>query len=151
MKRWVRWIFRSVIGRSLPILLAAASAAAQSTLTIDKLERQGFAQTSRQVGFSNLLEGTVSDPDLVVFVLVRRAQSKGWRVFPATTERLPESTGRYRWRAICHLGELDGRGVGAEYQVKAIAFEPGALAQGLSLKRSQQAPATEPVILKRVK
>lgn len=151
MKRWVPQARCSAIGVSLTILLAAASAAAQSNLTIDKLERQSFAQASKQVGFASLLEGTVSDPELVVLVLVREPQAKGWRVFPATTERSPESKGRYRWRAICHFGDLDGRGVGAEYQVKAIAFEPAAMAQGLSLKRSQAAPATEPVILKRIK
>jgi len=151
MKPWVRQAVCFAIGVSLPIFVGADSSNAQSALTIDKLERQGIAKAAKEVGFSSLLEGTVSDPDLVVFILVRQAQSKGWRVFPATTERSPESKGRYRWRAICHFGDLDGRGVGAEYQVKAIAFEPAALAQGLSLKRSQGAPTTEPVILKRAK
>src|SRR5256885_10408602 len=99
-------------------------ALAQSVLLIDKLERQDLLLAKKDVGFSALLEGTVSDPDLAVFVLVHQPRLGGWRIFPATTDgRNRETNGGYRWRAICHFGEFDGRGVGDSHQIKAIAVD----------------------------
>jgi len=126
---------------------------AQSVLLIDKLERQDLLLAKKEVAFSALLEGTVSDPDLAVFVLVHQPRLGGWRIFPATTDaRNRETNGGYRWRAICHFGEFDGRGVGDSHQIKAIAVDRARIGTGnLPLPLPADIPQTGLVTVKRVK
>ncbi len=131
-------------------LILAASGYAQS-LTIDKLERKPVSQATKEVGFSALVEGTVSDPELEVFVFVLQPHLGGWRLFPATTDHRPESKDRYRWRAICQFGELDGKGVGGSYQLRAVVFDHATVAAGLPAAAIGKATKTEVVVLKRVK
>ena len=118
---------------------------AQSVLLIDKLERQDLLLAKKEVAFSALLEGTVSDPDLAVFVLVHQPRLGGWRIFPATTDgRNRETNGGYRWRAICHFGEFDGRGVGDSHQIKAVAVDRARIGTGnLPLQFGSLIPAID--------
>jgi hypothetical protein len=125
----------------------APLALAQSSLTIDKLERKSIDQVPKEVAFSTVLEGTVSSPDLIVSVLAYQPHLKGWRLFPADIERTPEVPGRYRWQALCQFGELDGRGKGDQYLVRAIAMDPSSLAVPTRKKVGETAVIT----LKRVK
>ena len=137
----------------LSAFLLPASLLAQS-LNIDKLEKQNIGQAKMEVGFSTLLEGTVSDPNLEVFVFVHQPHLNAWRAFPAVTEFKPEAPGRYRWRAICHFGELNGTGIGNSHQVKVLAFDHATAARGLPPESSASAVAkvkTNVIVLKRVK
>ena len=63
---------RIFLGAALPIIFClaylSAEAFAQSGLAIDKLEGNGIQQAVKEVGFSALLEGTVADASLAVFV-----------------------------------------------------------------------------------
>jgi hypothetical protein len=137
--------------RLIWLLIASAvfpvAAFSQTSLSIDRLERKTLAQASTEVAFSTVLEGTVGSPDLAVSVLVYQPHLKAWRVFPAATERKPEAAGRYRWRAICQFGELDGRGKGDQYKVRVVAVDPA------DLVKAVRGPAVETgtITLKRVK
>lgn len=105
-------------------LLFATNVFAQSRLTIDKLDRKDIKAVAKEVPFSTLLEGTVDDPDLAVYVMVYEPAIKAWRSYRATVNsHKPDPAGGYRWRAICHFGEFDGRGVGLSYLVRTIAVE----------------------------
>lgn len=144
---------RKVCGLLPLFTLAAAGAFAQS-LQIDKIEKQSVAQAKKEVGFSALLEGTVADPSLEVFVFVYQPGLKGWTAFPATTDYKPEGSARYRWRAICHFGQLDGKGVGDIHQVRAMAFDHRTASKGLPEEARAAAIAadkTEMIVLKRIK
>jgi hypothetical protein len=103
-------------------LLFAAGAMAQSIVSIDKLERKSITEAKTDVGFSALVEGAVSSSDLVVYIMVYQPHLKAWRLFPAVMDEKAEA-GNYHWRAICQFGELNGKGVGSNYQVKAVAFD----------------------------
>lgn len=134
-------------------LLLSTSAFAQSGLTIDKLERAGITKEVTEVGFSTVLEGTVDNPNLAVYVTTFQPRLNGWRLFPAVTTR--GSDGRYYWRAICQFGELGGKGVGDTHQVRAIAFDPSQI----PISRSSKFPAldspsvskTNVIVVKRTK
>jgi hypothetical protein len=109
----------------LLLLICAASAAAQSRITIDKMHRKDINAAVKEVSYSTLLEGTVDDPDLAVYVMVYESRIKAWRSYRATViNQVLDSAGGYRWRAICNFGEFDGRGVGVSYQVRVIAMDP---------------------------
>jgi len=135
----------------IPLFLLLAMNAFAQSLTIDKLERNPIAQASKDVAFSALVEGTVSDPQLQVFVFVFQPQLGGWRPYLATTDYIPEGNGQYRWRAICQFGELNGKGVGATYQIRAMVFNQATVHAGLSAAAVDHALKTEVVVLKRVK
>ena len=109
----------------LSALLLAATVFPQSRLTIDRLNRQDIQAIPKEVSYSTLLEGTVDDPRLAVYVLVYEPGIGGWKTYPATVDetRIDEAGG-YRWRAICHFGEYGGQGVGLSFQVRVIAIEP---------------------------
>ncbi len=135
----------------LLFLLFISSAFAQSVISVDKLERKDIAQASKEVGFSVLLEGVVNSPDLTVYALVYQPHLKMWRLFPATVDEKPEGA-NYRWRALCHLGELDGKGVGDQYQVKILAFDSNTVkSNGLPKKLSSNVLNSNSIVLKRVK
>jgi len=131
----------------------SSPAFAQSVLLIDKLERQDLVLAKKEVAFSALLEGTVSDLDLAVFVLVYQPGWGAWRFFPATTDGTKRDTGGgYRWRAICHFGEFDGRGVGDSHQIKAVAVDRAHIGTGnLPLPLPAGTLQTSLVTVKRVK
>ncbi len=135
----------------LVFCLVSANAFAGAGLKIDKIEKADVAKASRNVAFSTLLEGTIDDPDLEVFVLVYQPHLKGWRAFPATTEFRPEARSQYRWYAICQFGELDGRGVGVDYQARAIALDRETLNKGFPEKIPSSAPQSEVIVFKRTK
>ena len=145
------------MNKILPLVflcILSANVFAQSSLTIDKLERSAITQAKKEVAFSALLEGTIADPDLEVFVFVHQPQLNRWRPFPATTDIKPEPNGQYRWRAICLFGELNGKGVGGSYQARAMAFDKQTSRKGLPEIDSASAIAaakTEVIVLKRVK
>jgi hypothetical protein len=106
-------------------LLFAATGFAQSRLTIDTLGRKEIKTAVKESSFSKLLEGTVDDSDLLVFVQVYEPDLKEWRSYRATVEiTKSEKTGGYPWHAICHFGGYDGRGVGLSYQVRVVALDP---------------------------
>ena len=145
----MRRIFALVLLCMLP-----AGSFAQSSLTIDKLERTSLAQSKNEVAFSALLEGTIGDPNLEVFVFVHQPRVNRWRPFPATTDFKPEASGRYRWRALCLFGELNGKGVGDSHQVRVMAFDHQTARKGLpevSASAAIAAAKTEVIVLKRVK
>jgi hypothetical protein len=132
-------------------LLFTSGAFAQSTLSIDKLDKTNIGQAKKEVGFSTLLEGVVSDPNIEVFVMIRGDNDKGWRFFPATVDFNPEAKGRYRWRAICQFGELNGKGIGENHQVQAVAFDKKIVMKGLTAQAMTDAGKTEVISLKRTK
>jgi hypothetical protein len=106
-------------------LLLSTSGLAQSALTIDKLNRKDVNATAKETAYSSLIEGTIEDPDLTVYVQVLDPRNSAWRSYKAIVDKIkPDPDGRYRWRALCHFGEYDGRGIGASYQVRAIALDP---------------------------
>src|SRR5881628_2506556 len=146
---------RVCLGAALPIIFClayfSAEAFAQSGLVIDKLEGNGIQQAVKEVGFSALLEGTVADANLAVFVFAYQPGLNAWRTFPATTDSRPGSDGKYRWRAICQFGEVDGPGVGDTYQVRAVAFDRSTIAARLPARLPLSAPKTSIIALKRVK
>jgi len=142
-----------ICGLLLLFIFTAAGVRAQS-LNIDKLEKQNIGQAKKEVGFSTLLEGTVSDPNLEVFVFVHQPHLQTWRAFPATTDFKPEAKGQYRWRAICQFGELNGTGIGNSHQVKVMAFDHATAARGLPPESAASAVAkgkTDVIVIKRVK
>ena len=128
-----------------------AESFAQSGLAIDKLEGNGIRQAVKEVGFSALLEGTVADASLAVFVFAYQPRLNAWRAFPATTDSRPGSDGKYSWRAICQFGELDGPGVGDTYQVRAVAFDRSTIAARLPARLPLSVPKTSIIALKRIK
>jgi len=112
------------------MLLFAANVPAQSGLTIDKVNRGEIKAAVQEVAFSSVLEGTVDDPNLAVYVMVQDPAAKSWRSHRATVAvQNPDAAGRYKWYAICHFGKLDGQGVGSSYQVRAIAVDSKKAAQ----------------------
>jgi len=131
--------------------LLPANAFPQSQLAIDKFDRKSINQAAKEVGFSTLLEGTVGDPELSVFVLVSQPHIQDWRVFPAAVDRTAEGAGRYRWRAVCNLGELDGAGKGDNFQLRAIALDPRLLSSGLPERLPPATAKSSTIVLKRVK
>lgn len=134
----------------LSTLLLPASVFGQS-ITIDKLDKHDLAQAKKEVAFSTLLEGTVNDPNLQVFVFAYQPHLKAWRIFPATVAVKPETKDQYRWRAICQFGKLNGLGVGDNHQVRAIAFDRSELANGPPKDPMASKIKTEVIVLKRVK
>jgi hypothetical protein len=134
-------------------LLLSTSGLAQSALTIDKLKRKDINTEAKEVAYSTLIEGTVNDPDLAVYVLVHEPRINAWRSYRASVDRRNSAaSGPYRWGAICHFGEFDGRGVGASYQVRAIAIDPKDLSSfDWSSPFEQSAFQTNAVAIKRVK
>jgi hypothetical protein len=125
---------------------------AQSLITIDKLEGKNILNAKKEVGFSATLEGTISNPDLLVHVLVYQPGSRAYRIFPALTDTQAEYDGKYRWRALCHFGELSGRGIGDLSNIVAVGLDRTALIQGrLPKKLPSTAPVSAPIGLKRVK
>ncbi len=141
---------KTILTLSLSCILSAY-AFAQSSLTIDKLEKSAIAGAKKEVAFSTLLEGTVSDPNLEVFVFVKQPHLKAWRVFPATIDTIPEAKGQYRWRAICQFGELKGTGVGDNYQARAFALDKQTIKDGLPQKIPAESLKTEVIVLKRTR
>ncbi len=138
----------------LPVFLLLAASVQGQSLAIDKLDRTTLSQASKEVEFSALLEGTIDDPDLEVFVFVHQPHLNRWRAFPATTDYAAETKGRYRWRAIIQFGELDGKGIGNTYQVKVMAFDKQTASKGLPEKARAETVAasmTEVITLKRVR
>lgn len=140
-------------GLSLILALAFSSQVfAQSLITIDKLEGQNILLAKKEVGFSATLEGTISNPDLLVHVLVYQPRLRAYRIFPGVTDTQAGSDGMYRWRALCHFGELSGNGIGDLSNVLAVGIDKSALVQG---RLPQRLPSTAPVStaigLKRVK
>jgi hypothetical protein len=112
-------------------LFLAATVFAQPRLTIDKLDREDIAAIAKEVSFSTLLEGTIENPDLAVYVLVREPNGNDWRSYPATVDGTRvDPAGGYRWRAICHFGGYDGDGVGLSYKVRVIAIDPERITPG---------------------
>jgi hypothetical protein len=134
-------------------LFFAASTFAQSRLTIDKLDRKEIKTAAKEGAHSQLLEGTVDDPDLLVFVQVFEPDMNKWRSYRATVERIKsEETGAYQWHAICHFGGYDGRGVGLSYQVRVVALDPKKPGQSkLTKSLSAGALQTNTLTIKRVK
>lgn len=135
----------------LIVFLFLSTSLFAQTLNIDKLERTAVGQATKDVRFSTLLEGTVSDPNLDVFVFVYEASLKGWRAFPATTDFKAETPGRYRWRAIVQFGQLNGKGVGESHEVRAMVFDKRTVLKGLNEKAVASAVKTESIVLKRTK
>ncbi len=137
----------------LSALLLAATVFPQSRLTIDRLNRQDIQTIAQEVSYSTLLEGTVEDPGLAVYVLVYEPGIGGWKTYPATVDETHvDEAGGYRWRAICHFGEYGGQGAGLSYKVRVIAIEPerikpGNLLDSLQAVRLQSSDLT----IKRVK
>lgn len=129
----------------------ATSAFAQSVVSIDKLDKTSLAQAKKEVGFSTLIEGAVADPELTVFVMVRQPQLKTWRLFPAVVSEERGSDGKYRWRAICQFGELDGKGVGDLHEIKAISFDKSKIANGLPTKLSAEVANSGSISVTRTK
>ena len=123
----------------------------QSSIMIDKLDRTSISQATKEVGFSSLLEGTVPDPNLEVYVLVKGPNDTGWRLFPATTDFRPEAPGRYRWRAICLFGKLHGEGIGQTHQIQVVAAEKNSSLKGVLAQAIAKAPQTGIISLKRTK
>ena len=132
-------------------LLFASCAFAQSTLSIDKLDKTNIGQAKKEVGFSTLMEGVVSDPNQEVFVMVKGTSDKGWRLFPATVDFNAEAKGTYRWRAIVQFGSLDGKGKGETHQVQAVVFDKKTVMKGLTAQATINAAKTEVISLKRTK
>jgi hypothetical protein len=132
-------------------LFFASGAFAQSTLSIDKLDKTSISQAPKEVGFSTLLEGVVSDPNQEVLVMAKGPSDKGWRLFPATVDFNPEAKGRYRWRAIVQFGSQDGKGIGETHQVQAVAFDKQTVMKGLTAQAMTNAGKTEVISLKRIK
>lgn len=134
-------------------ILIAANALAQPGLAINKVDRQDLKASVQEVSYSTLLEGTVDDPNLAVYVMVYEPSIDAWRSYRATVaDQERDPAGTYKWFAICHFGEIDGRGVGASYQVKAIAIDRRNLAKvKLSDSLSSSAHKSQTLTFKRVK
>jgi hypothetical protein len=113
-----------IAATALLSLLFAVNALAKSSLIIDKVNRKDVTTASKEMPFSALIEGTVSDPTLAVFVMVHDPKIQAWRAFQAIIDDTrADLAGGYRWRAICQFGEFHGEGVGNSYQVRAIAID----------------------------
>jgi hypothetical protein len=107
----------------LLLLLLSMPVMAKPRLTIDKMDDNEIGKASKEIGFSALLEGTVDDPKAMVFVIVSSPGEKTKHSFPAAVESMqPDAKGGYRWHAICQFGTHEGLGVGASYQVRAVAL-----------------------------
>jgi len=133
----------------LSLLLFGSNVLAQSSLQIDKLQRKSIQDAGTEIGYSSVVEGTVSDPAVTVYVFVYQPYLKAWRAFPASIQ---EQAGGYRWRALCHFGKADGTGVGASYQIKALGFEKGQIpAEGLPKNISPTVLKSNAIVLKRTK
>jgi hypothetical protein len=65
--------------RFLIVLFIAVCAFGQPRVTIDKMDDKDISKASKEASFSSLLEGTVDDPNLVVYVLVSYPNKNGWR------------------------------------------------------------------------
>jgi hypothetical protein len=90
-------------------LLIAAGVFAQSRLNIDKLDRKSLSESKKEVASAALLEGTVSDSKLSVFVMVYEPDTKAPRFYETTVdETRTDPAGGYRWRAICNFGKIGG-------------------------------------------
>jgi len=133
---------------TISFLLFGSIALAQSSLRIDKLEKKDLDQAGTEVGFSTVVEGTVNDPTLAVYVLVYQPHLKGWRLFPAA---IRDEGGSHRWRTLCRFGEFDGTGLGGSYQVRAVAFSKDQIARGLPKKLPSDVLKSNTVVLKRTK
>jgi hypothetical protein len=134
-------------------LLFAVGALAQSRLTINKIDCKDITEAAKEVPFSALVEGTVDDPDLLVYILVHEPRLNAWRSYRATVENYEaDEAGKYRWNAICQFGEMDGLGVGASYQVKAIALDRKISGQARITNRlPADALRSQTIAIKRVK
>jgi hypothetical protein len=134
-------------------LLIASSTLAQSTrLSIDTLEHTSLDKATKEVGFSALLEGSVDSNQLTVFVMVDQPHLNGaWRVFQATISPNPGSDGTYRWSAICHFGELNGKDIGNQHQLRAIAFDKSQLSPGRPLTLTADSISTQIITVTRTK
>ena len=139
--------------RFLLAVLLATNAFAQSRLSIDKLDDKDIIKAVKEVAFSTMLEGTVDDPKLAVYVLVH-SPGGAWRSFPAVVEGTRvDPAGGYRWRAICQFGDYDGRGVGVSYQVRVAAFTPKHIKRNGNLMESVSRGSLQSnaITIKRVK
>lgn len=136
----------------LLLLFLCTTVLAEPKLIIDKLNRKDINTAPKEAAFSTLLEGTVSEPDRAVFVLVYEPQKNVWRSYRANVQGHESEPGSgYKWRAICHFGEFDGRGVGDSYQVRVIAQDrklPSKVDGNEQLQSS--ALQTETIVIKRV-
>ena len=133
-------------------LAPAPAVFAQTGIAIDKLEGENILLSKKEVGFSATLEGTISDPELLVHVLVYQPRLKAYRIFPAVTDTRAEPDGKYRWRALCHFGELSGRGIGDLSNILAVGIDKNALIEGrLPERLPSTAPKSAAIGLKRVK
>ncbi|MDA2925576.1 hypothetical protein MYX65_13170 [Acidobacteria bacterium AH-259-L09] len=143
--------FLSVVLFLVFVLSSLGQVLAQAMITLDGLEREAIQASQKEVGFSATLEGTVSDGDLAVFIMVHHSQLRAWRLFRATVDTNPEAEGQFRWRAIGQFGKLDGTGIGDAYQVRAIAFEKTEISEGLPRLLPSAAPKSQVFVLSRVK
>ena len=134
-------------------LFLAVNVLAQSALTINKVNRKELTATAPEVAFSTVLEGTIDDPTLAVYLIVRESGNNAWRSYPATVaDQKPEPSGKYKWYAICQFGEVDGRGVGNSYQVRAIAVDRKQLGKKMiSDFLETGSPQSRTITIKRVK
>ncbi len=133
------------------LLLFCSAAFAQSVVKISKLEKQDVAQAKTDVGLSSLIEGDVTSRDAIVYVMVYQPHLKAHRLFPAAVDR-DSQNGKYHWRAICRFGEHNGTGIGATYQVRAIAFDANQIKKnGMPAALPSSVTNSNPLILKRVK
>jgi hypothetical protein len=135
---------------SIILLLFGSQAFAQTNLKIEKLDRNNFAEAVTNVGYAALVEGTLKSPDTIVFAIVLDPTLKGWRLFRAIVEKNPQS-GVVSWRALCQFGRLNGPGVGTSYRVRAIAFDPADLKNGLPRKLPSSILTADSVVLTRIR
>jgi hypothetical protein len=121
----------------------------QSVVSIDTLDKTDIAKAKAEVGFSAMMEGSVDDPSLVIYVMVYQPYLKAWRLFPAS---IHGEGGKYRWSALCHFGKSTGAGIGDGYQVKAIAFSKDSLSKsGFPNKLSSIVLNSNSLVLTRTK
>lgn len=131
-------------------LLFSRPTLAQENITLTGLEREHISQSDKEVGYAATLEGTVSDPNLLVYVMVHHPRQKVWRLYPAVVDHTPTAD-VYTWTAIAHFGKLRGDGVGEAFRVRAVAFEPEELADGPPSVLPPGAPKTKVHVLTRVR
>ena len=111
-----------------------------------------------QVGRQVIVEGTISDPQITVCVLVHPMASDTWWVqnLPSPPGKVDDKTWRWRTMALCGTGPEEGNlGLNEEFEIVAFAESQRAICQlGKTIKTQDfpnDLPRSEIVTVKRVK
>ena len=93
-----------------------------------------------KVGERPFIEGTVSDPDAEVWVVVHPTAVTDYWVQPAVTVK---ENGK--WKVQVHIGR-PGRDIGKHFEIRAFANPEGELTNGLKLAKWPKAEAKSNLI-----